>query len=47
MDKINANIIEILQANARISISELTKQVHLSAPAVAERVGRLEEQNII
>ena len=47
MDKINANIIEILQANARISISELAKQVHLSAPAVAERARRLEEHNII
>lgn len=47
MDRINANIIAILQTNARISISELSKQVHLSAPAVAERVKRLEEQKII
>lgn len=47
MDKINQKILGILQKNARISLADLAKQVHLSAPAVAERVKRLEEQNVI
>lgn len=47
MDKINKNIIRTLFDNARITISELAKVVHLSAPAVKERIEKLEEQNVI
>ena len=47
MDKINQKILGILQSDGRISFAELAKQVHLSAPAVAERVKRLEEQGVI
>ena len=47
MDKINRNILHILQSEGRISFSELAKRVHLSAPAVAERVKRLEEESVI
>ena len=47
MDAINLKIIEILQQDGRISFAELAKLVHLSAPAVAERVKRLEEAGII
>ncbi|WP_214417183.1 Lrp/AsnC family transcriptional regulator [Sphaerisporangium fuscum] len=36
-----------LQVDARLSYSELSRRVHLSAPAVAERVRRLEESGII
>jgi Lrp/AsnC family leucine-responsive transcriptional regulator len=36
-----------LQADARLSFSELSRRVHLSPPAVAERVRRLEEAGII
>ncbi|WP_248958713.1 Lrp/AsnC family transcriptional regulator [Sphaerisporangium perillae] len=36
-----------LQADARLSYSELSRRVHLSAPAVAERVRRLEETGVI
>ncbi|MCA9982298.1 MAG: Lrp/AsnC family transcriptional regulator [Anaerolineales bacterium] len=36
-----------LQENARISYAELGKQVALSAPAVAERVRKMEEAGII
>jgi Lrp/AsnC family transcriptional regulator, leucine-responsive regulatory protein len=36
-----------LQADARLSYSELSRRVHLSAPAVAERVRRLEEGGVI
>lgn len=47
MDAINHKIIDILQKDGRISFAELAKAVHLSAPAVAERVKRLEEAGII
>jgi Lrp/AsnC family leucine-responsive transcriptional regulator len=46
-DKINRKIIAALQRNARISYAELGKLVHLSAPAVAERVRKLESAGII
>lgn len=36
-----------LQADARLSYSELSRRVHLSPPAVAERVRRLEESGVI
>ncbi|MFC4536520.1 Lrp/AsnC family transcriptional regulator [Sphaerisporangium dianthi] len=36
-----------LQADARLSYSELSRRVHMSAPAVAERVRRLEESGVI
>jgi Lrp/AsnC family leucine-responsive transcriptional regulator len=40
-------ILAELQADARLSYSELSRRVHLSAPAVAERVRRLEETGVI
>lgn len=47
MDKISWNILRILQQDARVSYADLGKQVHLSAPAVAERIKRMEEAGII
>lgn len=47
MDQINQKILSILQSNGRIPLAALAKQVHLSAPAVAERVKRLEESGVI
>ncbi len=47
MDAIDEQILRQLQLNAKISMKELAAFVHLSAPAVAERVKKLEEQNII
>jgi Lrp/AsnC family leucine-responsive transcriptional regulator len=47
MDKVNRKIIDILQQNCRISFADLGKNVHLSAPAVAERVKRLESSGLI
>ncbi len=47
LDKINKSIIRILFENSRITISELAKLVHLSAPAVKERIEKLEEQKAI
>lgn len=47
MDKVGWEILEILQQDARIAFSELGRQVGLSAPAVAERVRRMEDAGII
>ena len=47
MDKINREILDTLQRNGRISFADLGKKVHLSAPAVTERVKKLEETGVI
>ena len=47
MDQIDWKIIEILQKNARTTISHISKKVHLTAPAVSERILKLEEKGII
>lgn len=46
-DTINRKILAALQQNSRISYAELGKQVHLSAPAVAERIRKLESAGVI
>ncbi len=47
MDAMDWAILAELQADARLSYSELSRRVHMSAPAVAERVRRLEETGVI
>lgn len=47
MDQIDTEILRQLQFNAKISMKELASIVHLSSPAVIERVKKLEEQGII
>lgn len=47
MDHVDKEILIVLQDQARISMTELGKQVGLSQPAVTERVRRLEERGII
>src|SRR5262245_28881321 len=47
LDSIGWNIVKALQENARLSYAELGRQVGLTAPAVAERVRKLEETGII
>lgn len=47
MDYTDYKIVEILLEDGRIPMKELAKRVALSAPAVAERVKRLEEADII
>ncbi|MEH6472976.1 MAG: Lrp/AsnC family transcriptional regulator [Halopseudomonas sp.] len=47
IDAINRKIIAALQQNARVSYAELGKRVYLSAPAVAERIRKLESAGII
>ncbi len=47
MDHIDTQILQQLQQNAKISMKELATTVHLSSPAVIERVKKLEEQGVI
>jgi Lrp/AsnC family leucine-responsive transcriptional regulator len=47
IDETNRRIIEELQAEARLSMAELGRRVSLSAPAVADRVQRLERAGVI
>jgi len=47
LDTIDVKILEVLQNNARVSISDLSKQVNLSLSAVSERLRKLENSNII
>ncbi len=47
MDEFNWKIIQELQMNARITIVEIGKRIGLSAPAVAERIKKLEEEGYI
>lgn len=47
LDHTGWQILRALQENARISFSELGRQVGLSAPAVAERVRKLEDAGVI
>jgi Lrp/AsnC family leucine-responsive transcriptional regulator len=47
LDELSAHILEELQLDARLSITEIGRRVGLSAPAVADRIKRLEEEEII
>jgi Lrp/AsnC family leucine-responsive transcriptional regulator len=47
LDPVNVRILRALQADPRISRSELGRRVGMSAPAVTERVQRLEECGVI
>lgn len=47
MDAIDRQLIELLRDNARLPYAELARKVGLSAPAVHERVGKLESSGVI
>lgn len=47
LDEIDWRILAELQADGRLSFNELARRVHLSGPAVAERVRRLERDEVI
>ena len=47
LDDINIEILDVLQLDGRISYRELGERVGLSAPAVTERIRRLEELGVI
>ena len=47
LDATNRQLIAALQADARLSLAELGRRVGLTAPAVGERLARLEEAGVI
>jgi Lrp/AsnC family transcriptional regulator, leucine-responsive regulatory protein len=47
LDPTNLRLLEELQADARTSVAELGRRVGLSSPAVAERLRRLEQEQVI
>ena len=46
-DRIDRKILDVLQRNARISITDLAQEVGLSATPCAERVRRMEREGVI
>ena len=47
VDAVDRRLLEALRANARATFAELARLVGLSAPAVHERVGKLEASGVI
>ena len=47
MDDMDWKVLSLLQQNGRMTYTDLGRLVHLSVPAVTERVKRLEESGII
>ena len=47
LDRIGLKILSVLQENARMPLSRIGSKVGLSAPAVAERMRKLEEAGVI
>ena len=47
LDRVDLELLELLQANGRISQHDLAKSVGLSAPAVSERLRKLEDRGVI
>ena len=47
MDKIDIEILSLLEENARYPLKYLAEKVYLSSPAVSARIERLEKQGII
>jgi Lrp/AsnC family transcriptional regulator, leucine-responsive regulatory protein len=47
LDEVNLRILAELQAEGRVGMAELGRRVGLSAPAVSERVQRLERAGVI
>ncbi|MBU9706368.1 Lrp/AsnC family transcriptional regulator [Paenibacillus sp. AK121] len=47
MDDIDYKIMKLLQHDARITISQISKEISMSQPSVKERMTKLEERGII
>lgn len=47
LDDLDWRLLAELQRDGRLSYNELARRVHLSAPAVAERVRRMEQSGVI
>jgi Lrp/AsnC family transcriptional regulator, leucine-responsive regulatory protein len=47
MDQVDYKILSVLHENARIPISEISRLISMSQPAVTERIRKLEEKGVI
>nr|WP_231503580.1 AsnC family transcriptional regulator [Paenibacillus sp. 1-18] len=47
IDDIDHKIMQLLQHDARISISQISKEISMSQPSVKERMVKLEEKEVI
>jgi Lrp/AsnC family transcriptional regulator, leucine-responsive regulatory protein len=47
LDAMDAKILDILQADARTTLAEIGRRIHMSQPAAAERVKRMETAGVI
>lgn len=47
IDDMDKKILQLLQHNARMSISQISKEVSMSQPSVKERILKLEDKKII
>ncbi|AKG37364.1 Lrp/AsnC family transcriptional regulator [Paenibacillus durus] len=47
IDDIDRKILQLLQHNARMSISQISKEISMSQPSVKERILKLEDRKII
>lgn len=47
LDEVNVRLLNQLQSDPRISMAELARRVGMSAPAVTERIQRLESAGVI
>ena len=47
IDKIDIQILELLQSDGRTSASDIAKAAELSVPAVGERIKKLSDKNLI
>ena len=47
LDEVNRRLLELLTEDPRRTAAELARRVDMSAPAVRERIGRLEEAGVI
>jgi len=47
LDERNLQLLELLRGDPRMSVSEMARRVGMSAPAVRERIQRLEECGVI
>lgn len=47
MDQIDKKILNMLQANARVSLKEMSAACYISSPAIAARISKMEDSGII
>ena len=47
MDKIDRQIINMLQENARVSLKQMSQACYISSPAIAARISKLEKNGVI